>query len=80
MSLFESGSHVFDTDVPIDFSQFETESEIDENSDALINEAAQAAVDEFEASRGSLGQGAGVLATRKRSVNYPTSKEEGLLL
>lgn len=67
MSLFESGSHVFDTDVPIDLNQFETESEIDENSDALINEAAQAAVDEFEASRGSLGQGAGVgkMATKK---------------
>lgn len=60
VSLFEEGAHVYTTDIPIDLSQFETDEEIDDNSDALINEAAQAAVDEFEASRGSLGQGAGV--------------------
>lgn len=67
VTVFEEGSHVFDTDVPIDLSQFETDEELDDNSDALINEAAQAAVDEFEASRGSLGQGAGVgkMATKK---------------
>jgi hypothetical protein len=38
VSLFEEGAHVFDTDVPIDLSQFETEEDIDDNSNALINE------------------------------------------
>jgi hypothetical protein len=67
VSLFEEGAHVYTTDIPIDLSQFETDEEIDDNSSALIDEAAQAAVDEFEASRGSLGQGAGVgkMATKK---------------
>ncbi len=75
VSLFEEGAHVYSTDIPIDLSQFETEAEIDENSNALIDEAAQAAVDEFEASRGSLGQGAGVGRQSMKKQAYWSSMD-----
>jgi hypothetical protein len=75
VSLFEEGAHVYTTDIPIDLSQFETEEEIDDNSSALIDEAAQAAVDEFEASRGSLGQGAGVGKMATKKIAYWSSMD-----
>lgn len=69
VSLFEGGSHVFTTPVSIDLSKFESEDEIDDNSDALINEAAQAAVDMFESSRGTLGQGAMALQQKASKMD-----------
>jgi DNA-binding transcriptional MerR regulator len=65
VSVFEGGAHVFTTNITMDLTQFEDDDELDDNSEALIDEAAQAAVDQYESERGTLGQGAG--ATQKAS-------------
>jgi hypothetical protein len=64
VEVSEAGVPVFND--TIDASVF-----IDEDNDTytedLINAAARAAVDKYEASRGTLGEGAGVTAMRKKS-------------
>lgn len=83
VSLFEGGAHVFTTNIAMDMSQFETEDELDDNSEALIDEAAQAAVDQYEASRGTLGQGAGATqkagTMEKKAYFHTLDREEWFL-
>lgn len=58
VTLNELGSEVFNEDVPI------AGTDIDEIS--LLNNTAQAAIDMFEASRSTLGQGAGAMIATKK--------------
>lgn len=57
--LEEGGSQVYETDIPISLDEFEGDNEDLDGSDALLEEVGKAAIDLFEAERGTLGQGAG---------------------
>lgn len=63
VTLFEGGNQVYKIDIPVSV-------ESDDGEDIyigdVVNYAAQAAIDLFEAERGTLGQGAGATMARKR--------------
>lgn len=64
VDLYEDGNQVYETEVPVDI---ETEDGTSLYTDDVLNYVAQAAIDLFEAERGTLGQGAGVMAMKKKS-------------
>lgn len=64
--VFENGAQVFQTPVVLDLAEM-GDDDLDTYEDELIEEAASAAVDLFEAGRGTLGQGAGVVAMKRKA-------------
>lgn len=73
VELAESGNQVYDTDIPVNMEAEEGEDIFVED---VINYAAQAAIDIFEAERGTLGQGAGATMAKKKASLWEISELE----
>ncbi len=70
--LYEGGNNVYQTTVPLPEDE---DGAIEEEE--LINYAAQAAIDMYEAARNTLGQGAGATTARKVKAMHRQSCESG---
>lgn len=75
--LEEGGAQVYETDIPVNLDEFEGDNEDLDGSDALLEEVGKAAIDLFEAERGTLGQGAG--ATDMEARTKRASKEKDII-